>query len=123
MDFSQIFSGIGIGFGVIGILSFLTFLLVAVGFCVIFSKMIATSRADKAAPRLRVQAKILAKRTRIASRSDSGHISNRCYVTFEVESGDRMELLIPWEQYGLLIEGDQGFLTFQGTRFISFVRG
>ena len=33
-----------------------------------------------------------------------------------------MELEMSGEQYGLIAEGDQGQLTFQGTRFISFER-
>lgn len=38
------------------------------------------------------------------------------YVTFEVESGDRIELIVPDREYGLMVEGDQG------TRYISFDR-
>ena len=48
--------------------------------------------------------------------------STSYYATFEVESGDRMELHVPATEYGLLIEGDQGDLTFQGSRFLSFER-
>ena len=44
------------------------------------------------------------------------------YVTFEVESGDRMEFEVCGEEYGLIVEGDQGKLTFQGTRFLGFER-
>ena len=44
------------------------------------------------------------------------------YATFQVESGDRMELGIPDRDYGYLVEGDRGSLTFQGTRFLSFNR-
>jgi hypothetical protein len=43
-------------------------------------------------------------------------------VTFEVESGDRMELHISAQEYGLLAEGDMGKLTFQGTRYHGFER-
>ena len=44
------------------------------------------------------------------------------YVTFEVESGDRMEFIVPHSQYGYIAEGDYGKLTFQGTRFLDFQR-
>ena len=44
------------------------------------------------------------------------------YVTFEVESGDRIELVVPRSEYGFMVEGDQGKLTFQGTRYLSFDR-
>ena len=48
--------------------------------------------------------------------------STSYYVTFEVESGDRLELRISGSEYGLLAEGDFGMLTFQGTRYLSFDR-
>ena len=44
------------------------------------------------------------------------------YATFEVESGDRMELMIPANEIGYLVQFDIGELTFQGTEFIRFVR-
>ncbi|HCL03961.1 MAG TPA: hypothetical protein DHW61_16405 [Lachnoclostridium phytofermentans] len=44
------------------------------------------------------------------------------FVTFQFESGDRLELGVSGQQYGLLGEGDVGKLTFQGTRFLSFER-
>ncbi|NMA03148.1 MAG: DUF2500 domain-containing protein, partial [Clostridiales bacterium] len=42
------------------------------------------------------------------------------YVTFQVESGDRMEFRVSGKEYGLLAEGDVGKLTFQGTRYHEF---
>ena len=48
--------------------------------------------------------------------------STSYYVTFQVESGDRMELSVRGKEYGLLAEGDYGRLTFQGTRYLGFQR-
>ena len=48
------------------------------------------------------------------------HTSTRYYVTFQVESGDRMEFSVSGPEYGMLAEGDRGKLTFQGTRYLSF---
>ena len=39
--------------------------------------------------------------------------SSTYYVTFQVESGDRMEFVVPSREYGMLVEGDMGRLTFQ----------
>jgi hypothetical protein len=50
------------------------------------------------------------------------HHSTHYHVTFEVESGDRMELSMSGSEYGMLAEGDTGRLTFQGTRYLSFER-
>ena len=54
--------------------------------------------------------------------SHMSHSSTWYYATFQVESGDRMELSIPDRDYGYLVEGDRGSLAFQGTRFLSFNR-
>ena len=80
-------------------------------------------------PRLTVPATVVAKRTNVSHHHHNhgvdhvGHhtsTSTSYYVTFQVESGDRMELHMAGNQYGLLVEGDRGKLTFQGTRFLSF---
>ena len=82
-------------------------------------------------PRLTVPATVVAKRTNVSHHHHNpgvdhvGHhtsTSTSYYVTFQVESGDRMELHMAGNQYGLLVEGDRGKLTFQGTRFLSFER-
>ena len=46
--------------------------------------------------------------------------STRYYVTFQVDSGDRMELPVSGSEYGMLVEEDRGKLSFQGTRYLSF---
>ena len=44
------------------------------------------------------------------------------YVTFQFESGDRLEFQVYGSEYGMLAEGDEGKLTFRGTRYLSFER-
>lgn len=76
-------------------------------------------------PKLTVEAKIVEKRSDFRRRRNSnGHHTSRTlyFVTFEVESGDRMELQLEGHEYGLLVEGDKGKLTFQGTRYLGFER-
>lgn len=83
---------------------------------------------NNASPRLTVSATIVSKRTDVTRRHSSTmdnhntHFSTRYYVTFQVESGDRMELELEGNQYGLLVEGDRGNLSFQGTRYLGFER-
>ena len=48
--------------------------------------------------------------------------STTYYVTFQVESGDRMEFSVSGPEYGMLAEGDRGNLSFQGTRYLGFER-
>lgn len=69
-------------------------------------------------PTLSVNAKVVGRRTRVIGE----HAHTYYYVTFEVESGDRMELEMEGSDYGMLTEGDSGILTFQGSRFKGFHR-
>ena len=83
-------------------------------------------RQNDQSPRLTVKAKVVAKRTHFRRGSSTSHTVGHGYTTyfatFEVESGDRMELQLQGSAYGLVVEGDRGKLTFQGTRFLSFER-
>ena len=80
-------------------------------------------------PRLTVPATVVTKRsstTHAHHNTGNGMMhtstSTSYYATFQVESGDRMELHISGTEYGMLAEGDYGMLTFQGTRYLSFER-
>ncbi|KAA0561844.1 DUF2500 domain-containing protein [Bacillus sp. CH30_1T] len=72
-------------------------------------------------PTLIVRAKVLAKRTAVRGGGETRAYS-QYFVTFEVESGDRMELKVKDNEFGMLVEGDQGELTFQDSRYLGFVR-
>lgn len=69
-------------------------------------------------PLLTVPAKVVSKRMSV--RGEHSHTTY--YVTFEVQSGDRMELRVDGNEYGMLVEQDVGLLSFQGTRYVSFER-
>ena len=75
-------------------------------------------------PRLTVDATVVSKRQNTSHHHHNNHMSHSTtyYVTFQVESGDRMELHVSGMEYGMLAEGDYGKLTFQGTRYLEFVR-
>lgn len=75
-------------------------------------------------PRLTVDATVVSKRQNTSHHHHNNHMSHSTtyYVTFQVESGDRMELHVSGMEYGMLVEGDYGKLTFQGTRYLEFVR-
>ena len=77
-------------------------------------------------PVLTVPAKVVAKREHRSHNAAAGdnivHTSTSYYATFEVESGDRMELSLSGREYGLLAQGDVGKLTFQGSRYHRFER-
>ena len=72
-------------------------------------------------PRLDVSATVVSKRTH-TMRNQNHTSSSSYYVTFQVESGDRMEFEVDGSDYGLLVQGDIGKLSFQGTRYLGFER-
>lgn len=83
-------------------------------------------------PRLAVEARVVSRRTSVSHNHHTGNAdgnhgwhtssSTSYYVTFEVESGDRMEFHLSGSEYGMLAEGDKGRLNFQGTRYLGFER-
>ena len=107
------------------VLFFIVFFLIFGVFIFQLISGIAEWGKNNASPRLTVDAKIVAKRdhrTRHHHSNGHWHTSSTYYVTFEFESGDRMELRVGWNDYGMLAESDIGKLTFQGTRYLGFER-
>ena len=121
----------GFGFGMFQFMFSLVFILVIGVFVVTAVKGISQWNKNNHSPRLTVPATVIAKRTNVSHHHHHNHAgtgmghtthSTSYYVTFQVESGDRMELHLAGHEYGLLVEGDQGKLTFQGTRYLGFER-
>lgn len=95
---------------------------------------IMTWHKNNQSPRLTIEATVVAKRMNVehhhhhnATDATGAHghhtlTSTYYYVTFQVESGDRMEFHVSGSEYGMLVEGDKGKLMFQGTRYLSFDR-
>lgn len=121
--------GFGMGFDLFGIMFTLIFVLVVGMFVVTAVRGIRQWSKNNNSPRLTVPATIVAKRTNVTRHhhNDAGghyhhHTSTTYYVTFQVDSGDRMELPVNGTEYGMLVEGDRGDLSFQGTRYLGFAR-
>ena len=115
------------GFGIFGVIFILLFILVFATFIVVFSRIIRQKRKDDRSPRLTVPVTVVSRRADVRvhhhNNTNMHHTtSTTYYATFEVESGDRMELSLDGEDFGLLAEGDVGELTFQGKKFLSFER-
>ena len=110
-----------------GLMFSIPFLMFTVVFIVILVKIIGQWHNNNQSPRLTVEATVVAKRGHTTHHHDAGnlshsHSSTTYYATFQFESGDRLELHVPHSQFGYLVEGDRGALTFQGTRFLGFER-
>lgn len=109
------------GFGFSGIFTITFFVGVTLAFIIIAVSVIQNIRQknkNNNSPKLTTEATVVAKRTHVWG----DHSHTDYYVTFQFPSGDRMELEIPYSQFGYLVEGDKGQLTFQGTRFLNFER-
>lgn len=117
MDDGGFFSFFETGFPIIfGII----FILVTGTFIFIIFKNISQWSHNNKQPRLNVIAKVVTKRAESRRSDDSS--TTWYYATFEMESGDRMEMALSGKEYGMLAEGDVGNLTFQGTRYLGFER-
>ena len=111
---------------------FIPVIFIAVISFIIFNAVRGVNQWNKNnnSPVLTVVAAVVTKRVAINENHLSGDngaamdhtTTTRYFATFEVESGDRMELKVSGEEYGMLAEGDKGRLTFQGTRFKGFER-
>lgn len=112
--------------------------LVALGFLVVIglvfyrlAKSANQWRKNNASPILTVDATVVTKRADVhsyhhAATANPGamhdYTNTQYFVTFQVPSGDRMELNVSDAEFGMLAEQDQGRLTFQGTRYLGFER-
>ena len=76
------------------------------------------NRKNDNSPRITSDATVVTKRTHVWG----DHSHTDYYATFQFPSGDRLELQVPHSEFGYLVEGDRGKLTFQGTRFLGFER-
>ena len=112
----------GSGFDFFPIIFSLIFISVIGLFAFVIIRSIATWTKNNNSPKISTNARIVAKRSYIHSGTNNASHSSTYYATFEFETGDRLELHIPSDEFGLLAEGDKGVLLFQGTRYLSFQR-
>ena len=120
------------GFETMQILVPIVFLVVIGIILTMAVKGIMTWNKNNHSPRLTVDAVIVSKREDVSGHShgmagDSTgihgyHTYTSYYVTFQFDSGDRLEFSVEGTEYGMLAEGDRGKLTFQGTRYLGFER-
>lgn len=122
-------------FGIVfPIVFFMVFVMVLGTFIMTMARGLSTWNKNNHSPRLTVEAAVTAKHVHVTHHrhANGGDItgahgftnssSTKYFVTFQVESGDRMELSVSGPEYGMLAEGDTGRLSFQGTRYLGFER-
>ena len=104
-------------FNISFVIFLLMFLFSSISFGAIFVFIIVYAVKQKEkndnAPRVTLEARVVDKRT-------VSHRHFYHYVAFELEDGQRTELRVSQSEFVSLAVADEGMLTLQGTRFISF---
>lgn len=117
-------------FGGFSIFFYLIYGVVIVVILVALVRRIKTWHTNNNSPRLTVEATVVSKQTNVSHHhyndGNTGMMhaatGTTYYITFQFASGDRLELQVPRNEYGMIVEGDYGDLSFQGTRYLSFAR-
>ena len=140
MDPFGAFGAFGIGFTVVAVVISTFIAIVIVMMIVQFIRMGRQRAANAAAPEVQAQARVIGKRVENLGQSMSGGmpalpsrhtvvvrmgddtVYQRNLVSFEQPGGERFEIEVPSEQFGLIAEGDTGTVTMKGTEFVAFAR-
>lgn len=116
-------------FGGFSVIFVLVFVIVIGGILFAVVKGIAQWSYNNGQPLLSSPARVVAKRTDTSGggsmngMNSMNRVNTWYYATFDIEGGERREFSVSGREYGMLAEGDQGTLTFQGTRYKGFTRG
>lgn len=100
-----------------------TLLIVVIGtFAYAIIKGLLVWSANNSKSLLTKQAVVVSKRMEVWGGTGNSTPSTNYYITFELENGARMEFQMAAREYGLLVEKDEGEITYQGARFMNFNR-
>ncbi|MDR4938694.1 DUF2500 domain-containing protein [Rossellomorea marisflavi] len=102
---------VGLGFiAVIGFVLFQSF------------KGVSEWNSNNQSPQQSSRAKLVSKRALVQGGAGEARAHTSYFMTFQFENGERTEMRVKGKEYGMLAEGDEGLLTFQGTRYLGFER-
>jgi hypothetical protein len=73
-------------------------------------------------PLVTTPASLVAKRTHVSGGSGDLSTTTSYFAAFEIQGSERLEFQIDGREFGILVEGDRGQLTYQGTRYKGFNR-
>lgn len=93
-------------------------------FFYILAKNISQFIENENSPVLTTSAIIVDMRRKTHHHHSNGHHhhSHSYHVTFETDSGERLELRVKRYEYQSMVIGERGMLTHQGTRYKGFAR-
>ncbi len=99
-------------------------LFITVVVALIISAVVKASRQsalNRAAPEVSAAAVVVDKRIETRGGGDMP-VSQHHFVSFEQPGGERFELEVPANEFGLLVAGDRGSVTMKGTQYLGFAR-
>lgn len=74
-------------------------------------------------PIYNIEAVVKGKRTLVEADPENPAIPKTSYfITFHKRDGNRVEMRVPGEDYGLAAEGDEGILVYRDDEFVVFKR-
>ncbi len=120
--FDNHLESMGIGTLVFLIVFFGIFTLFVCAFAFAIARGVWRWSRNNNSPLVTVPAVVVTRRGHTTSGSDDTTTSTSYFVTFEERGGDRREMHMSGNQYGMLVEGDRGLLTYQGSRYKGFDR-
>ncbi|ANE48845.1 hypothetical protein SY83_10315 [Paenibacillus swuensis] len=98
------------------------FILVVGGFLHVIVRGLWVWSKNNASDLVTTVATVRDKRIHVWGGSGESSANTEHYVTFEMDDQSRIELPVREDKYGLIVVGDRGELTHQGTRFKEFHR-
>jgi len=91
-------------------------------FLYVIIKGLSTWTSNNAASLQTQNCKVVDKRTQVWGGSGDSSATTNYFITFEFADHSRVELPVNTNHFGIIVVGDQGELTYQGTRFKDFKR-
>lgn len=118
-----------LAFYIFTIMLFFVFLVASLGFLTVMFGSLKNWTYNNSTPILTVDAKVIGKRFKtfqdtqgFAEMIPSYNYATLYFVTFEVENEEKLEFSVTSVEYDNLVEGNDGKLSYQGTRFLEFVK-
>lgn len=102
----------GISIVVVLLIVAIVIALIVVAVAVVLPIALGTRNKNKNMPQVTAGAVVIGRRE-----TASGY-----FVAFQLDSGERIELNVDTNAYGMLVDGERGMVTFQGTRCLGFQR-
>jgi hypothetical protein len=115
------FGAFGVMFVLVAGVFVLFFAFVIVMIILAIVKGTRQSAINNAAPEVTAAAEVVDKRIEISGGGETS-VSQQHFVSFEQPSGERFELEVPPNEFGLLVAGDRGSVTMKGTQYLAFAR-